>query len=101
MSNFEAMQRLANRYISDASFRAEMTQDPEGTAKRYGVELDGATRQALRSVSGQVLSRRVSKLIGGAKPQRLAKEDSGPGLLRSGLLHAALGFRESDLSAAR
>ena len=61
MSNHEAIQRLADRYISDPEFRAEMTRDMEGTAKRYGVELDGATRQALRSVSGQALSPRVSK----------------------------------------
>ena len=61
MSNHEAMQRLADRYVSDPEFRAEMSQDMEGAAKRHGVTLDGATRQAFRSVSGQALSRRVSK----------------------------------------
>src|SRR5215210_5866860 len=48
VSNYEAMQRLAERYISDAAFRAEMTSDPEGTAKRYGVSLDSASRQTTR-----------------------------------------------------
>jgi hypothetical protein len=61
LSNFEAIQRLADRYISDPGFRAEMARDMEGTAKRFGVTLDGATRQALRSVQGQALAPRVSK----------------------------------------
>ncbi len=63
MSNFEMIQKLADRYISDPAFRAEMSQDPEGTAKRHGVTLDDSARQALRSVSGEALSRRVSKRL--------------------------------------
>ncbi len=63
MSNYEQIQRLADRYISDPEFRVQMSQDPEGTAKSLGVELDDATRQTLQSVSGQALSRRVSKAI--------------------------------------
>ena len=62
MSNFEQIQRLADRYISDPEFRSPMASDPEGTAKRFGVNLDETTRQALRSVSGEALSQRVSKL---------------------------------------
>ena len=61
MSNFEQIQRIADRYISDPEFRAQMASDPEGTARSFGVTLDDATRQTLRSVSGQALSRRVSK----------------------------------------
>ncbi len=64
MSNFETIQKLADRYISDPEFRAEMARDMEGTAKRHGGVLDDATRQALRSVSGEALSRRVSKRYG-------------------------------------
>jgi len=60
VSNFEQIQRLADRYVSDPEFRGEMDRDMEGTARRFGVELDGATRQALRGVSGGALSRRVS-----------------------------------------
>ncbi len=63
MSNYEQIQRLADRYISDPEFRAQMSQDPEGTAKRFGVTLDDATRQTLQSVSGHALSRRVSKAM--------------------------------------
>ncbi len=63
MSNFEAMQKIADRYISDPEFRAQMSQDPEGTAKSMGVTLDDAARQTLQSVSGQALSRRVSKAL--------------------------------------
>ena len=64
MSNFEAIQRLADRYISDPGFRSEMASDPQETAKRFGVSLDAATLQTLRGVgafSDQALSQRVSK----------------------------------------
>ncbi len=62
MSNFEQIQRLADRYISDPEFRAQMSQDPEGTAKRHGVRMDGTTRQTLRGIDwgGQALPMRVS-----------------------------------------
>ncbi len=65
MNNFEQMQRLADRYISDPEFRAEMASDPEGTARRNGVQMDDATRQTLRGIDwgGQALSQRVSKAI--------------------------------------
>ncbi len=63
MSNFEQIQRLADRYVSDPKFRAEMSQDPEGTAKRHGVNLDETTRQTLRGIdwAGQALPQRASK----------------------------------------
>ena len=64
MSNFEQIQRLADRYISDPTFRSQMASDPEGTSKRHGVQLDDATLQTLRGVrafSDQALSQRVSK----------------------------------------
>ena len=64
MSNFEAMQRIADRYISDAEFRAQMASDLEGTAKRHGVQVDDARRRTLSSIGGlsdQALSQRVSK----------------------------------------
>ncbi len=42
-----------------------MGQDPEGTAKRHGVQMDEATRQILRGIDwgGQALPGRVSKYI--------------------------------------
>ena len=63
MSNFEQIQRIADLYISDAGFRSQMASDPEGTAKRYGVSMDDATRQTLRGVdwAGQALPGRMSK----------------------------------------
>ncbi len=63
MSNFEQIQKLADRYISDPEFRAQMSSDPEGTAKRHGVNLDETTRQTLRGIDwgGQALPGRVSK----------------------------------------
>ncbi len=63
VSNFEQIQRLADRYISDPAFRSEMASDPEGTAKRHGVNLDETTRQTLRGIdwAGQALPGRVSK----------------------------------------
>ena len=65
MSNFEQIQRLADRYVSDPEFRTQMSQDPEGTAQRHGVQMDDATRQTLRGIDwgGQALSQRVSKSI--------------------------------------
>ena len=64
MNNFEQIQRLADRYISDPEFRTQMSQDPEGTAKRHGVNLDDETRQTLRGIdwAGQALPQRVSKV---------------------------------------
>ena len=65
MNNFEQIQRLADRYVSDPEFRSQMASDPEGTAKRNGVQLDEATRQTLRGIdwAGQALPQRVSKII--------------------------------------
>ncbi len=72
MSNFEQIQRLADRYVSDPKFRAEMSQDPEGTARRHGFQMDDATRQTLRGIdwtgidwTGQALPGRVSKRVSG------------------------------------
>jgi hypothetical protein len=64
VSNFEQIQRLADRYISDLEFRAQMASDPEGTAKQHGVKMDEATRQILRGIDwgGQALPGRVSKV---------------------------------------
>ncbi len=65
MSNHEAMQRMADRCVSDPGFRQAMARDPEGTAKSSGVMLDDATRQAIKGVEwagfGEGLSQRVSK----------------------------------------
>ena len=63
VSNFEQIQRLADRYISDPEFRSQMASDPEGTARQHGVQMDDATRQTLQGIDwgGQALSRRVSK----------------------------------------
>ena len=63
MNNFEQIQRLADRYISDPEFRSQMASDPEGTARQHGVQMDEATRQTLRGIDwgGQALPGRVSK----------------------------------------
>jgi len=67
MSNQEAMQQLADRFMNDANFREEMRQDPEGAAERSGYQLDEEDRQALRTVdwsgTDQELKERVSKRI--------------------------------------
>jgi len=65
MSNQEAMQQLADRFMNDAGFREEMKQDPEGAAQREGFALDDEDRQALKSVdwsgTDEELTARVSK----------------------------------------
>ena len=65
MSNQEAMQQLADRFMNDAQFREEMRQDPEGAAERSGYELDEEDKQALKSIdwggSDEELKERVSK----------------------------------------
>jgi len=67
MSNQEAMQQLADRFMNDADFREEMRQDPEGAAARSGYQLDDEDRQALRSMdwsgSDEELHERVSKFV--------------------------------------
>ncbi len=65
MSNQEAMQQLADRFMNDPDFREQMRQDPEGAAEGAGLELDEEDRQALRSVDWNLpdeeLKQRVSK----------------------------------------
>lgn len=65
MSNQEAMQQLADKFMNDPEFREQMKQDPEGTADSAGFELDEEDRQALKSVdwsqSDEQLQERVSK----------------------------------------
>ncbi len=65
MSNQQAMQQLADRFMNDAAFREEMRQDPEGAAERSGLQLDEEDRQSLRSMdwggSDEALQERVSK----------------------------------------
>ncbi len=65
MSNQEAMQQLAGRFMEDAEFREEMRQDPEGAAERSGYQLDEEDRQALKSMdwsgSDEELQDRISK----------------------------------------
>ena len=65
MSNQEAMQQIADRFMNDADFREQMKQDPEGAAEREGLALDEEDKQALRSVdwsgSDEELKERVSK----------------------------------------
>ena len=67
MSNQEAMQQLADRFMEDPEFREEMRQDPEGAAERSGLPLDDEDKQALGSVdwsgSDEELNERVSKYI--------------------------------------
>ncbi len=67
MSNPEAMQQLADKFMNDPEFREQMRQDPEGTAERTGLELDEEDRQALRSIewnqSDEQLKERVSKAM--------------------------------------
>ncbi len=65
MANPESMQKLADRFMNDASFREEMRKDPEGAADRGGYQLDEEDKQALRSIdwsgSDEQLNDRVSK----------------------------------------
>ena len=65
MSNQEAMQQLADRFMNDAEFREQMRQDPENAAETQGFELDEEDRKALRSMdwssSDEELKERVSK----------------------------------------
>jgi len=65
MSNQEAMQQLADRFMNDTGFREQMRQDPEGAAEREGYQLDEEDRQSLRSMdwgaSDEQLNERVSK----------------------------------------
>jgi hypothetical protein len=65
MSNQEAMQQLADKFMNDADFREQMRQDPEGAAERSGPRLDEEDRQALRSMdwsdSDEELKERVSR----------------------------------------
>ncbi len=67
MSNQEAMQQLADRFMNDAGFREEMKQDPEGAAQRSGFALDEEDRQALKSMdwsaTDEELNQRVSKAL--------------------------------------
>jgi len=49
MSNQEAMQQLADRFMNDTGFREQMRQDPEGAAEREGYQLDEEDRQSLRN----------------------------------------------------
>jgi hypothetical protein len=65
LSNQEAMNQLADRFMNDADFREQMRQDPEGAAERSGYQLDDEDKQALRSIdwsgSDEQLNERVSK----------------------------------------
>ena len=65
MSIQEGMQQLTDRFMNDADFRERMRQDPEGTAKSAGIELDEEDRQAIQSIdwsgSDEQLKERVSK----------------------------------------
>jgi hypothetical protein len=65
MSNQEAMQQLADKFMNDAEFREQMRQDPEGAAERSGLQLDEEDKQALKSMdwssSDEELHERVSK----------------------------------------
>ena len=67
MSNPDSMQQLADRFVSDAEFRQQMKQDPEGAAERSGLPLDDEDKQALRSMdwsgSDEELKERVSKAV--------------------------------------
>jgi hypothetical protein len=67
MSNPESMQQLADRFMSDADFREQMQQDPQGAAERSGLPLDEEDKQALRSIdwssSDEQLKERVSKAV--------------------------------------
>jgi hypothetical protein len=67
MSNQQAMQQLADKFMNDTDFREEMKQDPEGAAERKGFALDEEDKQALRGVdwsgSDEALNDRVSKAV--------------------------------------
>ncbi len=64
-TNRRLMEQLTDRFLNDPEFREQMRQDPEGTAERFGIELDEEDRQALRSIDWSMpdeqLQERVSK----------------------------------------
>jgi hypothetical protein len=64
----EEMTQLADRLMSDPTFREEFNRDPEGTVKASGLELSDSDLEALRSTEWQDLSdaelkERVSKFF--------------------------------------
>jgi hypothetical protein len=63
----EEMSQLADRLMSDPTFREEFNRDPEATIKASGLKLSESGLEALRSTEWQDLSdaeltQRVSKL---------------------------------------
>ena len=46
----EAIEQLVDRWMDDSAFRAAMRQDPEGTVRAAGVELDEAEWASIRAV---------------------------------------------------
>jgi putative modified peptide len=61
----EAIERLMDRWATDADFRTEVREDPQGALARHGIELEQDELAALQSVdwsqSDQELQARVSK----------------------------------------
>ena len=46
----QAVEELMDRWMNEPAFRAEIRQDPEGTVRRSGAELDEDEWAALRSI---------------------------------------------------
>lgn len=63
----ETLATLMDRWTNDTRFRAQMRDDPEGTIRKYGFDLDENELEAVKhmdwSESDQHLKERVSKLI--------------------------------------
>ena len=62
----QAVEELMDRWMNEPAFRAEIRQDPEGTVRRSGAELDEDEWAALRSIDWSLpdeeLRARASKL---------------------------------------
>ena len=61
----QAVEQLLDRWMNEPQFREQLRQDPEGTVRGAGVELDADEWAALRStdfnLSDEELQTRISK----------------------------------------
>lgn len=63
----QAVEDLMDRWMNDVAFRAQLRQDPEGTVRQTGAQLDQDEWAALRNVDWSLpdeeLQARASKMV--------------------------------------